>query len=79
MQKIAKLSEKKALGGIDTNTITFTPPIQFTRFGPACVTFQVNCKSLLIACDPMPTMPSGCGSCPTTDTNPTTFPTLVAC
>lgn len=79
-QKIAKLSEQQAQGGAAApTTLTFTPPIPFTRFQAGCLTFQVNCKSVLINCDPLPTMPSGCGPCPTTDTYTTNIPTYITC
>ena len=67
-QKIATLSEKQVQGGL----------IRFTLINTACLTVQINCKSVLIACDPLPTLPSGCGPCPTTHTQTTTY-TYITC
>ena len=72
-QKVAKLSKKHLQGGA-INTFTF--PINSIH--NICLTLQVNCKSVLIPCDPMPTMPSGCG-CPTTHTQTTNQPTFFTC
>ncbi|MGH1385519.1 hypothetical protein [Kordia sp.] len=71
-QKIATLSEKKIQGGINTTNF----PIASLNY--VCITFQINCKSVLIACDPLPTLPSGCGPCPTTHTQTTTY-TYITC
>ncbi|WP_298520340.1 class I lanthipeptide [uncultured Kordia sp.] len=68
-QKIAKLSDEQLHGGL----------IRFTLVHTNCLTIQINCKSLLIACDPLPTLPSGCGPCPTTHTQTTNQPTFITC
>ncbi|MEM6687026.1 MAG: hypothetical protein AAF617_14690 [Bacteroidota bacterium] len=78
-QKIAILSEKQVQGGIeDTGAVTIATTVPFSLFQVTCVTQQITCKSLLINCDPMPTLPSGCG-CPTTHTNTIDAPSFITC
>lgn len=71
-QKISSLTEKQVQGG--NFTFTITAPIQTIR--NTCISVQINCESIIIECGPLPTMASGCTSCPTIGTN---YPTLIIC
>ncbi|WP_298424738.1 hypothetical protein [uncultured Kordia sp.] len=66
-QKISSLSSKQVQGG------NFT--VQIITLQANCVTFRLDCRSLLQICGPIITGPSGCTSCPTT--GPTTVQTTI--
>ncbi|MBC8753751.1 hypothetical protein H2O64_03660 [Kordia sp. YSTF-M3] len=59
-QKISSLTEKQVQGG----NFTFTITVPIRTIQNTCISVQINCKSILIACDPIITVASVC--CPTT-------------
>jgi hypothetical protein len=75
-QKISSLSGHQVQGG---NFRTNTTIVPIRTIQNICVSININCKSVIIACEPIYTLPSGCTSCPTTDPPTITFETLVTC
>lgn len=76
-QKISSLTRHQVQGGNFT-TYTITVPIRTIQ--NTCVSVDINCESVLIACEPIYTLPSGCTSCPTTGPHTvTTFPSMITC